>query len=81
MMTKQLIFAAVLAAAAVVGIVAPTASADPTPAPVPPYQIAGPSGPVLPGVQTYQPVCLEYPTACALRYDPDTGTWQPKGGD
>jgi hypothetical protein len=80
MMTKQLIFAAVLAAAAVVGIVAPTASADPTPAPVPPYQIAGPSGPVLPGVQTYQPTCLVAPLACAMRYDPGTGTWQPGTG-
>jgi hypothetical protein len=35
MMTKQLICAAVLAAAAVVGMVAPTAAADPTPTPSP----------------------------------------------
>jgi hypothetical protein len=79
MMTKQLICAVVLAVAAVVGIVAPTASADPTPAPVPPYQIAEPSGPVLPGVQTYQPVCLEFPMACAMRYDPSRGVWLPTG--
>jgi hypothetical protein len=56
-----------------------TAGADPTPAPVPPYQIAGPSGPVLPGVQTYQPVCLEFPMACAMRYDPSRGVWLPTG--
>lgn len=72
----------VLAAAGVAALVvaAPgTASADPTPPPGP-YQIPGPSGPVLPGVQTYQPVCLTAPLACGLRYDPGTGTWQPGTG-
>jgi hypothetical protein len=53
--------------------------ADPTPAPSPGYQIAGPSGPVLPGVQTYAPVCLRYPPACGLEYDPGTATWNPSG--
>jgi hypothetical protein len=77
MMTKQLICAAVLAAAAVVGIVAPTAVADPTPAPTPGYQIPTPNGPAFPGVQTYQPICLTSPLACGLRYDPGSGTWQP----
>jgi hypothetical protein len=54
-----------------------TAGADPSPTPAPPYQIAGPSGPVLPGVEQYPPICLQAPLACALRYDPGTGTWQP----
>src|SRR3984957_20908987 len=53
MMTKPLICAAVLAAAAVVGMVAPTAAADPTPTPSPGYQIPGPNGPEFPGAQAY----------------------------
>jgi hypothetical protein len=72
----------VLAAAAVVAMVvaAPgTAGADPTPAPGPGYQIPGPSGPVFPGVQTYQPTCLVAPLACAMRYDPSRGVWVPTG--
>jgi hypothetical protein len=55
------------------------AGADPTPAPEPGYQIAGPSGPALPGAEIYPPVCLRYPPACGLRYDPGTGTWNPGG--
>jgi hypothetical protein len=69
----------VLAVAAMV-IAAPAAGADPDPSPVPPYQIPGPSGPVLPGVQTYQPTCLVAPLACNLKYNPQTGTWQPGTG-
>jgi hypothetical protein len=57
-----------------------TAAADPTPAPSPGYQIAGPSGPQFPGTQVYPPRCLEAMLACGFRYHPDTGTWQP-GGD
>jgi hypothetical protein len=58
-----------------------TALADPTPPPTPPqYQVPTPGGGVvLPGVQTYQPVCRVAPLACAMRYDPATGTWQPVG--
>jgi hypothetical protein len=78
MMTKQLICAAVVAALAVA--VAGAAGADPTPAPTPGYQIAGPSGPMLPGVQTYPPQCLRNMLACGFRYDPGTGTWQPGTG-
>jgi hypothetical protein len=77
-MSKQLLCAAVLAA--VMGIVAPTAAADPTPAPSPGYQIAGPSGPQFPGTQTYPPRCLEAMLACGFRYHPDTGTWPPGTG-
>jgi hypothetical protein len=76
---KPTIFAAfaVLATAAVLS--APTAAADQTPPPTP-YQIPTPSGPVLGGVQTYQPTCLVAPLACEFRYHPDTGTWQPGTG-
>ena len=77
MMTKQLICAAVLAAAAVVGMVAPTAAADPTPTPSPGYQIPGPNGPEFPGAQAYPPRCLHAMLACGFRYDPGTGTWGP----
>jgi hypothetical protein len=42
-----------LAAAAVVGMVAPTVAADPTPMPSPGYQIPGPNGPEFPGAQAY----------------------------
>jgi hypothetical protein len=76
----KLICAAVLAAWAVV-MMAGTAGADPTPAPTPgpAYQIPSNAGPVLGGVQTYQPTCLVAPLACGLKYDPSTGTWQPEG--
>ena len=77
MMTKPLICAAVLAAAAVVGMVAPTAAADPTPTPSPGYQIPGPNWPEFPGAQAYPPRCLHAMLACGFRYDPDTGTWSP----
>jgi hypothetical protein len=73
----------VLAAAAVAAMVvaAPTAGADPSPAPSPPgYQIPGPDGPTFPGVQTYPPWCARNMLACGFRYDPGTGTWGP-GGD
>jgi hypothetical protein len=66
----------VLAAAAMV--FAAPAHADPSPPPTP-YQIPGPSGPVLGGVQTYQPTCLEFPMACAMHYDPSRGVWVPTG--
>ena len=79
MNTSRNIILAATAAAAMVVAAAGTAGADPTPPPGP-YQIPGPSGPVLPGVQTYQPVCLTAPLACGLRYDPGTGTWQPGTG-
>jgi len=61
----------ILAAAAVAAMViaAPTAGADPTPPPTP-YQIPTNAGPVLGGVQTYPPICLVAPLACALRYTP-----------
>jgi len=73
-----------LALCAVVALVvaAPTAAADPTPAPTPgpAYQIPSNAGPVLGGVQTYQPTCLQAPLACGFKYDPGTGTWQPGTG-
>jgi hypothetical protein len=72
MMTKQLICAAVLAA--VMGMAAPTGWADPTPAPSP-YQIAGPSGPVVGGLRTLPPICGTQPRACAGDWDPNSGTW------
>jgi hypothetical protein len=53
------------------------AAADPTPPPGPGYQIAGPSGPQFPGLQTYPPRCLAAMLACGFKYHPDTGTWQP----
>ena len=71
----------VLAAAAVAAMViaAPTAAADPTPGPTPgpAYQIPSNAGPVLPGVQTYQPHCLVAPLSCGLEWNPSSGTWQP----
>jgi len=70
----------VLAAAAVAAMVvagAGTAGADPDPTPPTPFQIPTPSGPVLGGVQTYQPTCLVAPLACGLHYNAGTGTWQP----
>jgi hypothetical protein len=76
MMTKQIIFAAVLAAWAVV--MAGTASADPDdPSLGPGYQIPTPNGPSFPGTQVYAPRCLVAPLACGLHYDASTGTWQP----
>jgi hypothetical protein len=70
---KMVVLGALLVAAG--GQFCPPASADPTPAPSPGYQIAGPNGPVFPGVQTYQPVCLTAPLACGFKYDPGRGTW------
>jgi hypothetical protein len=80
MMTKPLICAVVLAAAAVVGMVAPTAAAHPTPTPSPGYQIPGPDGPEFPGAQVYPPQCLRNMLACGFRYDPSTGTWNAPSG-
>ena len=57
------------------------AAADPTPAPSPGYQIAGPDGPEFPGLQVYPPVCGRYPLACGFHFDPGTWTWQPPKGD
>jgi hypothetical protein len=57
-----------------------TASADPTPAPTPGYQITGASGPQFPGAQVYPPQCLRNTLACGFRYDPGSGTWQPGTG-
>jgi hypothetical protein len=71
---------AVIAALAMAVSAAGIACADPTPAPSPGYQVAGPDGPKFPGAQVYPPSCLAYMTACGFRYDPGTGTWQPKGG-
>jgi hypothetical protein len=65
--------------AAMMATAAGTAHADQTPSPSPGYQIPGPDGPVLPGLQNYPPACLDYPPACGFRYNPGTGTWQPKG--
>ena len=78
-MTKAAVAAFTVAVGALM-IAAPTASADPTPAPSPGYQTAGPSGPQFPGVQTYPPRCLAAMLACGFRYDPATGTWQPGTG-
>jgi hypothetical protein len=57
-----------------------TAGANPTPAPTPGYQIAGPSGPQFPGSQVYPPRCLAAMLACGFRYDPGTGTWNAPSG-
>jgi hypothetical protein len=64
---------------AAVAVAAPgIAGADPTPAPSPGYQIPTPGGgSAFPGVQTCPPICGVAPLACALHYDPGTGTWQP----
>jgi hypothetical protein len=72
-MMKQLICAAVLAA--VVGIAAPTANADPTPEPSPGYVIQGPTGPTVGGLRSLPPICGVQPRACAGNWSPDTGTW------
>jgi hypothetical protein len=81
-----LVLTRLVAALAALGVAtavmtAGTAAADPTPSPSPPqYQVPTPGGGVvLPDVQTYQPVCRVAPLACAMRYDPATGTWQPVG--
>ena len=73
----------VLAAAAVTAMMATSgiAAADPTPAPSPGYQIAGPDGPEFPGLQVYPPVCGRYPLASGFHFDPGTWTWQPPKGD
>jgi hypothetical protein len=71
----------VLAAAAMV-VTAPTAEADPTPAPTPPYVIQGPSGPAVGGLRTLPPVCAAQPRACNLNWNPSTGAWDaPPGTD
>ena len=70
------------AAVAAMVVAAPgTAGAEPTPAPTPgpAYQIPSNAGPVLGGVQTYQPTRLVAPLACAMRYDPSRGVWLPTG--
>jgi hypothetical protein len=66
----------VLAAAAVAAMVvaAPTAAADPTPGPA--YQIRSNAGPVLGGVQTYQP-----PPAWRPRWPVGSGTTLALGRD
>jgi hypothetical protein len=71
-----------LAAAATATVLAApgTAHADPVPPPTPSpgYQIPTPGGgSAFPGTQTYPPICGVAPLACALRYDPGSGTWQP----
>jgi hypothetical protein len=50
------------------------AGADPTPPPSP-YQIQGPNGPVVGGLQTLPPICAVQPRACAGNWNPRTGTW------
>jgi hypothetical protein len=71
--------AAVVAVLAALGAT-PAHADDPTPSPSVPYQIAGPSGPVLPGNQQLPPVCAHAMQACGFDYDPATGTWRPRGG-
>jgi hypothetical protein len=57
---------------------APPAHADPTPAPSP--IIPTPGGWAwLPGAETWPPICGVQPRACAMHYDPATGTWQQPG--
>jgi hypothetical protein len=62
-------------AAAVAVVLAAPAHADPTPSPIVPM----PGGSWLPGNQVLPPVCGVYMQGCGLRYDPGSGTWQPKG--
>jgi len=76
-MTKTRAGAVLAAVAMAVAAGIGTAHADPAPPPSPGYQIPGPSGPVLPGVQTYPPRCLRAMLACGFEYDPDTGRWNP----
>jgi hypothetical protein len=68
-----------LMAAILVG--APPAHADPMPTPPTPYQIGGPSGPLLPGNQILPPVCAHAMRACGFTLDPGTMTWRPSGTD
>jgi hypothetical protein len=77
---RNIVLAAAAVAAIVIAAAAP-AAADPTPGPTPgpAYQIPSNAGPVLGGVQTYQPTCLVAPLACAMRYDPSRGVWLPTG--
>jgi hypothetical protein len=52
------------------------AGADPgTPQPPSPYQIQGPSGPVVGGLRTLPSICAAQPRACAGNWSPDTGSW------
>ena len=55
-------------------LLAVPARADPTPEPSP-YQIAGPSGPVVGGLRTLPPICGAQPRACAGNWDPNSGAW------
>jgi hypothetical protein len=78
---RNIVLAAAAVAAMVVG--APTAGADPTPAPSPGYQIPTPAGgSAFPGVQTYPPQCLRNMLACGFKpWNPSTGTFDaPTGG-
>ena len=76
MSTVRIVLAAV--AAAVTVAAAGTAAADPTPSPGP-YQIITPSGPQIGGLPNYPPICLTQPRACALTWDPNTGSWTAPG--
>jgi hypothetical protein len=53
---------------------------DPSPSPTVPYQVPGPSGPVLPANEVLPPICGVYMRACGFTYDPGTGTWGPSAG-
>jgi hypothetical protein len=64
-----------LVATAVVS--APLAGADPDPSPGPIYSVPG--GGLL-GPQPLPARCGEFPQLCNLNWNPDTGTWQPRGG-
>jgi hypothetical protein len=74
-MTRLTATLAALVTAAVAS--AGVASADPTPAPSPGYQIPSPSGPEFPGAQVYPPRCLRAMLAYGFTWSPDTGTWEP----
>jgi hypothetical protein len=63
------------AAAALAVLTAPLAHADPSP-PLP--IVPTPGGPWLPSAEAWPPICAAMPMACSLRYDPSTGTWQPR---
>jgi hypothetical protein len=75
---KKLIIAVAAILVAAIATAAPD-GADPTSSPSPGYQIPGPDGPTFPGTQTYPPWCARNMLACGFRYDPGTGTWNPRG--
>ena len=82
MTTRIALFGVTVAAAVLIAPMAPIHVDDPQPPPpAPPYQIATPDGPALPGNEVLPPICGVYMRGCGFTYSPDTGTWQPSAFD